>query len=382
MNSALHLLADSPYGNMIAKLFTDALPEWEHTFFVCSKGPLRYPITSTRKVHSGSPKRLTELTNESLQVIVSNGVPLNSAYHQSLPDNPAKVWVLWGFEVYANRRFRSISDGTSTFTMPGTSDLYRAKRDQSRLRRMASFARQLLASTRPSHLKDAIEQFDHCVMLFREEYDMLQELIGFSKLPLTQTAGVPLDSLIGEGILTAEDTPQGRPNNILLGNSASPTCNHVEAIERIQRIGLPAGGKVIVPLSYGDKRYGEAVSQLLAKHLPNRHVALTDFMPIDKYNDVLGSCPIVLMNHLRQQAVGNILASIYRGAIVYLNRTPVYLGLKRMGIDVRLVDDLKSREQITERLETSQVLKHREILEEHVGRQSVTAAYRKLFDCI
>ncbi|MBV8660640.1 MAG: hypothetical protein JO129_00630, partial [Candidatus Dependentiae bacterium] len=47
-------------------------------------------------------------------------------------------------------------------------------------------------------------------------------------------------------------------DHILIGNSASPTNNHIEAFEYLKDIDT-TNRKIIVPLSYGPKRYAEAI---------------------------------------------------------------------------------------------------------------------------
>ena len=43
-------------------------------------------------------------------------------------------------------------------------------------------------------------------------------------------------------------------------------------------------------------------------------------MAIEDYNRQIASCGVVVMNHVRQQAVGNISAALYKGARVFLRR--------------------------------------------------------------
>lgn len=53
------------------------------------------------------------------------------------------------------------------------------------------------------------------------------------------------------------------------------------------------------------------------------------------------SCGNVIMNHVRQQAVGNIILMLYLGAKIYLRKeNPIYSFLKENNFTVYLVEDI------------------------------------------
>ena len=95
--------------------------------------------------------------------------------------------------------------------------------------------------------------------------------------------------------------------DVLLGNSAKPTNNHLEALELL-RGRLPQGGRVLAPLSYGKTTpgYAQAVAEAGSAALGARFEPLLAWLPIEAYNARIARCGWVFMNHRRQQAVGNI----------------------------------------------------------------------------
>lgn len=123
--------------------------------------------------------------------------------------------------------------------------------------------------------------------------------------------------------------------NILLGNSASFSNNHIEAINYLSNIDLDER-KIIIPLSYGNTD----LSSYIEKYAKNkfggeRVIILKDFIPLNDYNKILNSCEIVVMNHIRQQAVGNIVQSLLNGAHLYLREeSTVYKFLHENGFKV------------------------------------------------
>ncbi|MGP4883030.1 hypothetical protein ACTXQV_67810, partial [Klebsiella pneumoniae] len=65
----------------------------------------------------------------------------------------------------------------------------------------------------------------------------------------------------------------------------------------------------------------------------DKFLPVVDYMPIQQYVGILINCGFVIMNHVRQQALGNILIMLYLGAKVFLREeNPVYTFLKNHGV--------------------------------------------------
>jgi len=70
---------------------------------------------------------------------------------------------------------------------------------------------------------------------------------------------------------------------------------------------------------------------LLGKHF----LALTEFLPLNEYYRLISSRVSVFMNHLRQQALGNILSLMYLGCnIIFNEENPLYHYFTRNGFYV------------------------------------------------
>jgi dTDP-N-acetylfucosamine:lipid II N-acetylfucosaminyltransferase len=146
---------------------------------------------------------------------------------------------------------------------------------------------------------------------------------------------------------------------ILLGNSCTPTNNHVDAFKDVINFGL--GYKIVVPLSYGDtNRYKDKIIGLFYEAFQYEDLQLlTDFISFDEYVKLLQNCPFVVMNHLRQQGLGNIIISLFVGAYVFLdNANPLYAFLLTSGFDIYSIDDIK----IVHSLPRPDVTKNRRII--------------------
>lgn len=130
---------------------------------------------------------------------------------------------------------------------------------------------------------------------------------------------------------------------VLLGNSCTPTNNHIDAFKDVINFG--SGYKIVVPLSYGDtNRYKDIIVRLFNESFESEDLQLlTDFVSFDEYVSLLQDCPYVVMNHLRQQGLGNIIISLFVGAYVFLDKAnPLYAFLSESGFDIYSIDDIKT----------------------------------------
>ena len=151
-------------------------------------------------------------------------------------------------------------------------------------------------------------------------------------------------------LFTAEDVfARGAPAmdgpDVLLGNSATASNNHVEAFDLLHQSRF--GGRIVTPLSYGDAAYGRAVAALGQQRFGERFDPLQQWMSLDDYNRRIGNCGFVLMNHRRQQAVGNIGAALYKGATVYLRpENPLFAFYRELGLHLRSTDELAAERRL------------------------------------
>lgn len=131
-------------------------------------------------------------------------------------------------------------------------------------------------------------------------------------------------------------------DNILLGNSASYSNNHIEAINLLSKLSL-GECKVIIPLSYGDEQYADYINRYADKLLNNRSLCLREFIPINEYMQIMEKCSIVIMNHERQQALGNIAPLLAQGSHIYLNeKSSLYNFLKEKGFYISKINEIKN----------------------------------------
>lgn len=136
-------------------------------------------------------------------------------------------------------------------------------------------------------------------------------------------------------------TPKNDHLNILLGNSADPSNNHKEIIEKIKQT-EQTNFTIFCPLSYGKKEYAKTISNDGEQIFGERFVSLLDFMTPDNYRKLLSIIDIGIFNHNRQQGMGNITALLGMGKKVFIRKNiSTWEFLEKIGIkafDVEMLD--------------------------------------------
>jgi len=306
-----------------------------------------------------------------LDGVVLNGLPFSvaGALLDGLP-TVAVAWYVWGFEAYRYwdvLRARLLLPQTRRLSQ----ELDHAGLGRRLLRRAAS---RWMRRNRETAGR-LVERLDFCVTPIREEYDLFVS----AGLPATTQYQFGLVGCLDDYVDGDDAASCG--DDVQLGNSASLSNNHLDALTVLSRPGL-GPRRVVVPLGYGDRRCRDAVAAFGREALGERFVPLMGFIPPDDYRAVVGSCGHVVMNHLRQQALGNIFAALWRGARVYMNDTTAYRDLKSIGFDVRLISsDLDGPDGLRlDRPGGAEAARQRDLLREQYARDRVIDETRGILE--
>ncbi len=109
---------------------------------------------------------------------------------------------------------------------------------------------------------------------------------------------------------------------LIVGNSGSPTNNHLDAIRFLESVGVEVD--LIVPVSYGDPHYISFLKREI-KYSYGEVKFLERYMSFDEYLRLMASSDGLIMNSLRPQGYGNILMMMYLGKPVYFNSANISL---------------------------------------------------------
>jgi hypothetical protein len=211
-------------------------------------------------------------------------------------------------------------------------------------------------------------KMDFVGILFKEEIEKYMDL-GIVKTDIKQLKFTyyPLDIVINK------EQNKVTNDNILLGNSASYTNNHLEAFDILKQMDLGTR-ELITPLSYGKEEYANEIIKIGKSTFGDSFNPLVEFLPLSEYQKILQNCGIVIMNHYRQQAVGNVLNTMYMGAKVYLsNKNTLYHYLKRIGCYVYCIEeDLNpANDDALASLSKEKMIENRKILTEELSAENI-----------
>lgn len=139
---------------------------------------------------------------------------------------------------------------------------------------------------------------------------------------------------------TLEFKSEGSANShkVLVGNSASKSNNHYEIIEKLSSY---KDIEIVCPLSYGNVNgYAENLIDYSKSIYGERFIPVVEMMEPKEYSNLLNDIDVAVMNHSRQQGLGNVLSLLYLGKKVYLRKdTTPFSYFESIG--VRIFDTLE-----------------------------------------
>lgn len=272
------------------------------------------------------------------------------------------IWFFWGYELYHNKRY---------FKNKIYGDL--TKRIFIKNRSIKSFLVKQYYNLKNHRVynsnifEKAIKRINYFSSFIPEEYEMIKRL-NIISAQYFRFSYYPIEFIIKDYL---DDYILG--NNIIIGNSAYPNNNHLEAFKILKKLNID-GKKIIVPLSYGKIDYASKIIDEGNKTFGKQFEPLTDFLPIEKYNDVLKKCNVLIVNHYRQQAEGAIFAMLWIGAKVYLDeRNVIYHYLRRIGCKIFSISkDLNpNNTDALNSLDPLDIKRNRDILIREMGSENL-----------
>lgn len=125
---------------------------------------------------------------------------------------------------------------------------------------------------------------------------------------------------------------KGKPLKILLGNSADPSGNQLDAIHFLKRR-VKTPFEVYCLLSYGAHAVIKKICLFGNQELGDRFHPVKEYLDREKYIGLLNDMDVIMMYHNRQQAAGAIMTSLALGKPVFMkSRSPLYKQIASLGI--------------------------------------------------
>lgn len=331
----LHLTTDSIFFNQAISVFEEAYPGCNDIYVFSQNEDIKTISNYDKNIKVFKfykrfrPKlRLSEYSQYDLIVFHSFSVDLYPEIF-NIPRKKNTIWLGWGFDYY------DFIGNKNHFLLPKTKKFFFSK-----LKGWISCLFVLMGNYFPIFYskKEAIERLSIFAPVLPIEHKIIQQSRIWKHFPkyVQWNYGTIENDFIGK-----LDYKEVNGNSILVGNSASYTCNHLEAFYLISKQDSK-NREIIVPLSYGDKDYADFVINQGKNLLGQKFLPLKEFLPVQDYVELISRCSFLILNHKRQQALGNIVIMLYLGARIFLRKeNPTYSFLIDLGLVVSLIQDLE-----------------------------------------
>ncbi|MDQ4426452.1 TDP-N-acetylfucosamine:lipid II N-acetylfucosaminyltransferase [Thalassolituus sp.] len=336
----LHLANDDKFLDLALPLFNSIKPSINETYVFAKSGNLkRVKLRPSRVVIDHYPflrrAKLKPRDYEGYDLVVFHSFG-DDLYPEisKIPKNTPTVWLGWGYDYY------EYLGSDDLFVLNKTRSVTRNVPSIYVISRLKKLFKSLLVKVYISKSKTkSIEQLTVFSPVIESEFESIKSKRIWKGFPEYVAWNY---GNLEESFIKGVEGKSIHSDNIMIGNSGTATNNHFEIVDLLSDVDI-TGRKVVVPLSYGDRNYSTAVSLYCGRHLTADVVILEDFLPLEKYVECLRGCGYVIMNHIRQQALGNIITALYLGARVFLrSESPLYSFLKDLGVHLSSVQELET----------------------------------------
>ncbi len=189
--------------------------------------------------------------------------------------------------------------------------------------------------------KKVIKNMGTVVTMFKEEGDILKEWYNIEDKRIFYGFIYISGSDMSDEVKKEKSIREKKV--LLLGNSASITNNHIDALNKLKSC-YDKIENIYCPLSYGgSKKYAKSVGEKGKKLFGNKFIPIYNFMPKDKYFAMMEDIDVGIFNNNRQEALGNIGTMISKHKTLYMQKdisTSKYF--RRIGIKVKYIEDIKN----------------------------------------
>ncbi len=206
-----------------------------------------------------------------------------------------------------------------------------------------------------------IRRFRHFVTYTKGDFELAKKWYGVQGTRYESI--VYLSNLYREHHITQ---PLSQRLNILVGNSANPTNNHLEIFNKLAQF-KNNDIQIFCPLSYGHNQNTASIIEAGKTIFGEKFTALTEFMAFEEYIKFLGTIDIAVFNQSKQQGLGNMISLLGMGKKVYLNsESTLNILFKEKGIKIFDAQFIS-----IQRIEAEDGLKNIEIIKKEFSEESL-----------
>lgn len=270
------------------------------------------------------------------------------------------IWGYWGGDLYNYIDYDLYDEETSR--------IYRPRKETSLIARSVL---SILLKFRTFVINNKI---NYVTMKLQNEFDMLKRFY-----PKSHIERIDFEYQNPISFTDNERSPGQKKEkiSILLGNSGDPANNHVSIIRKLARLTVPVD--VFCPLSYGNADYIKQVIEIGKAELKDSFKPLLSFMNPREYQNFLATVDVAIMNHHRQQGLGNIRFLLENGSRVFLNKkNPLYSYFFDKGIEIGDIEAI-SDSMLKKTLSNNQTERNKRTIRDLFGEAYYEKSMKTLF---
>lgn len=354
----LHIITDEKFIDIAYKVFEEAQPHQNSFMLITNNKKIKFikdtpfELFSYYDFFTGKIAKHIDKFDVLIVHSLTKTAKLTLKYKK---EHQKVVWIGWGFDYYnyiTKNNFSSLLKMQTKILYRGSKSFY--------LHKLKYFIEDFLFDK-----NKVFDKIDFFAPVIEEDFNLLQKSENNIRFTYLDWNYGNLEDYFIKGF--EDRTVNG--NNILIGNSSSFENNHLDAFNLLDDLNLE-DRIIYTPLSYGNSNYKNNIIEVAEKKFQDNFVALTHYIPLEEYINIIISSPIVIMNHLRQQAVGNIIIMMYLGAKIFLDeKNPVYDFFKQQDAYIYKLDELKN--EYKGKLDILEINHNREILKKNWSKEII-----------
>lgn len=311
----LHIFSDAPYTHKFICFIKEYFDETEHCFIILYsnekskfldfyKTQENCILTTSKNIYFDNKEKFQRVSQILIhQLNKPTMMATLSLFYPSVFEK--MVWVIWGGDVY----------------------FYKYKTN--------SLKDNLLELLR----KYTIKKFPVIVSYIKGDYEKVVEIYHSNAKYIKAWYPSPIDVEMIKKVILREKTDN--TTRITVGNSADPSNDHIEAFNMLAKY-KNEDIEVSVVLSYGGgKEYIEQVIQRGKELFADKFKPILEYMSFEDYLDFINQSDICLLNHKRQQGLGNQLVFFILKKKVFISETTTpFKYYKENGVDIYSTESL------------------------------------------
>lgn len=377
-NNIIHIASDEKFINSAHWQFENAFPN-SNVFYIFTSDKskdFKY-VTPQSNIHKFSISTDLHFFLDALQkhqIVIFHS--LSESFFPlilQLPQSVQCIWLCFGYEIYNDKRFFKEASLYDSITQKrfGKGE---AKPNYFVLETVRPFIRKIYRNLPLSSLeikKKAISRMNYIASSFVEEQEAIEKLIKQKKKTF------PFWYYPIEQMVNIDETIINDRNAIIIGNSGTMSGNHLDVFDKIKDLNWTAR-TIVVPLSYGNETYIKEILEEGKTTFGAQFKPLTDFMPLNEYNQTIKQCGVALLCNYRQQAVGNTISLLWFGSKVFLStNNPFYHYLKRIGVEVFCYESDLNDQSSLKLLSNETIQNNRKALLNHLNTNLLQAELKE-----